>query len=68
MNSIPARDLQINWKDLEQVKALADKLGPGMSVIKRPEIPNYNITHTERGDLLIGAQVMYQTPRKRRRR
>ena len=51
-----------NWFDLESVKKLADKLGPGMTVIKRPDIDNYNIIHTSREpDLLRDATVLYRT-------
>jgi hypothetical protein len=52
---------KIDWANLEQVKAYAREMGPGMSVIKRPERPNFNITHTSRKDLLVGAEILFQT-------
>jgi hypothetical protein len=43
---IPALEMRINWQDKHAVIALANKCGPGMSVIKLPERMNYNIIHT----------------------
>lgn len=52
---------RIDWSNLEQVKAFARRLGPGVSVIKHPDRPNYNITHSSRPDQLAGAQILLQT-------
>lgn len=50
------------WNDLEKVKALADKFGPGYTVIKRHHRRTYNIIRTSREhDRLLGAEVMYRT-------
>ena len=54
---------KINWCDLEEVKAFADMMGKGMSVVKHKSRPNYNITHTERRDLwdVPDCTVLYTT-------
>lgn len=52
---------KIDWRNKEQVIAYAKKLGAGMSVIKYPNRDNYNITHTERADILFGVTIVYQT-------
>jgi len=52
---------KINWQDLDEVKGYALKLGPGQTVYKRPDRPNYNITHTSRKDLYRKEWVLLQT-------
>lgn len=51
----------IDWCDCAQVVRLARSLGPGMTVFKHPNRPNYNITHTSRPDRLEGVEVIYRT-------
>jgi hypothetical protein len=53
----------MDWKSLPQVKAYADRLGPGMTVFKLPSRQNYNITHTSReGHILAqGGEILYRT-------
>lgn len=59
---IAMKDLKrADWNDLKQVVAIAEKFGPGMSVIRRPGRNNYNIVHTARADLLVGAKVLHRT-------
>lgn len=48
---IPASDIfGCDYTDLKQVKALADRMGPGLVVVKWKDRPNYNITHAARRD------------------
>lgn len=53
----------VDWKDLKSVIAAAERLGPGMLVVKHPGRDNYNITHAERRDLWFkpGVQVLHST-------
>lgn len=53
----------INWDNLVEVKAFADRLGPGMVVIKTAHRRNYNITHENRKDRWDrkGVTVVYRT-------
>lgn len=52
----------MDWKNKNAVIALARSMGAGMTVIKRPELPNYNVIHTSReADLLRDAEVIVRT-------
>ena len=52
----------MDWTNKEQVLVYAKSLGKGMTVIKRPELPNFNIIHTSReSDLLRDAKVIVRT-------
>lgn len=57
----PSEVFGCDYTNLEQVIALADKMGRGMTVFKHPDRPNYNITHTSRADRYAGCEVKYQT-------
>ena len=62
MAPVTGKDLSIDWTDLEQVKELARKLGPGMMVIKSQKRNQFNITHAEREFFLPhGTIVIYKT-------
>lgn len=50
-----------DYSNLEQVINLAKRMGKGMTVFKHPERSNFNITHTEREDRLIGMEILYRT-------
>lgn len=51
-----------DWKNLESVKSLADRLGRGQSVVKYPDRANYNIMFTSReNELPPGVEVLYRT-------
>ena len=52
-----------DYCDLKQVIALANRMGPGMVVIKHDSRDNYNITHTERRDRwnIPGVVVCHRT-------
>jgi hypothetical protein len=41
----------VDWSNKADVMGQARRLGPGMTVVKHADRPNYNITHTERRDL-----------------
>lgn len=52
----------MDWKNKNAVIALAKSMGAGMTVIKRPELPNFNVIHTNReADLLRDAEVIART-------
>lgn len=62
MARVTGMDLSIDWTDLEQVKELARKLGPGMMVIKSQKRNQFNITHAEREfDLPEDTLIIYKT-------
>jgi hypothetical protein len=42
-----------DYTNLAEVWALAKRMGPGMTIIKHENRPNYNITHTSRTDLYM---------------
>ncbi len=62
---VVAREVfNIDWTNLDAVKALANKFGPGMSVYKHPDRLNYNITHSTREDAErdgVKIHVVYRT-------
>ena len=47
---IPTSALRIDWTNLDEVIALANKFGPGQVVVKHAGRANYNITHQSRRD------------------
>lgn len=51
----------VDYTNLTEVKKLARRFGKGMTVIKHPDRPNYNIVHTERTDLYHPTWVQYTT-------
>lgn len=51
----------IDWTNLDEVKKLADKLGPGMSVYKHPDRQNYNIIHSVKENTESGVIIVYRT-------
>ena len=54
--------MKINWMDRVAVVAAAKAMGQGMSVIKRPELANFNIIHTSQEHrLLRDAKVLVRT-------
>lgn len=57
----PAALRKVDWNDLDSVKDYAEKLGPGMVVIKHPDRNNYNITHASRTDLYDPSWVVHET-------
>lgn len=60
-NRVVGNPFAIDWHNKEAVIAYAMKFGIGMTVYKRPDRNNYNITHTARTDLYEPEWVIYQT-------
>ena len=64
MPAVPSgRVFGCNYKDKDEVIALAKLLGKGQTVTKHQDRPNYNICHTENRHLwdIPGVEVIYQT-------
>lgn len=59
MNLTAHEVFSTDWTDLEAVKRLADKMGPGNFVIKYPDRDNYNITK-KAWTIPGGFQVIYE--------
>ncbi|CRY10863.1 hypothetical protein [Yersinia enterocolitica] len=55
--------MKINWKDKNEVIAVAGVYGAGMVVIKIKGRDNYNIVHASRKDLYMksGVQIIHRT-------
>jgi hypothetical protein len=57
-DGVPVR---VDWKNLDDVIAYAQRLGPGMSVVHVPERDNFNIMHTSREHEKPNVVVWFRT-------